>query len=413
MKRLAGLVWFTFVLQVLLVFSYPAGLLLPYVRKLRCMARSSSKAGPHRIRVLFLENQPAVHAGAHFRVELVRKYLDKSAFAVRVHYPFSERDFQRLADTELRFWLMANMLVKKAHAIFASCFYDVVVVRRELLHQCEYGGLRFEKVLLAIHPACILDMDDYMPFLRMPTESIGVFARVNRYLPGKAEAVLGLYSRYTLASDAFGKKLLESVSDPSRISYHVFPMCVDYSLRKVYSDGAAPRKVGWISQSSHFPRIDRIVPHLNTAYRKVPFTLLVIADAPYQHTALEVPVVNFRWKRADELEQLLEIDIGIAPVFVNPVEIQAKGTFKLVQYMYLGIVALATDLPYTHTLIEDGVNGFLVEDEAWGAALLQALEIPGHKLQQMGDAARKTAVEKHGIEMHVEGLGMYYRGCVR
>jgi len=86
-----------------------------------------------------------------------------------------------------------------------------------------------------------------------------------------------------------------------------------------------------------------------------------------------------------------------------------KGTFKLVQYMAMGVVSVSSYMTYCEKLIQDGSSGFLVytEDE-WVEKLLQALRLPREKMNEMNNKAYETYLEKHHVANQVNKLISYY-----
>lgn len=411
MYDLFGKLFFTVVLNGLSVLSILGMPTLWLLRKFRINKIISFALSGKKIRILFLENQPPIHAGAKFRVEVVAERLRKENFHINVHYPFTVSEFERLSDSKGRNYLMAQMLFKKVVMILKSFSYDLVIVRRELLHNCEYGGLLFEKLLLTAQSNVILDMDDFMPFqkLNFPYES-SLFSKINRYVPKKTTKVFGLYQYYTLALDSFGKNISAYCQKTALKRYHVFPMCIDYpDLRRNYTASSGIRRVGWISRAGHFPRLERIIQQLNKVYDQISFELVVIADKPFHSDKLRVPITNIAWNRETEIENILSLDFGIAPIFVGPDEIEVKGTFKLIQYMALGVVPLVSDLPYSRALIEHGKDGFLIaDDDQWADILIYGLGLTNDELYQIGNRAFENSRLSHHIDNNISALRDFY-----
>src|SRR5690606_12550811 len=66
----------------------------------------------------------------------------------------------------------------------------------------------------------------------------------------------------------------------------------------------------------------------------------------------------------NEVEELLGIDIGLMPLEDTRME-RGKCGFKLIQYMGLGIVSVASNVGMNTTIIEEGQNGFLFTPDDW------------------------------------------------
>ena len=81
---------------------------------------------------------------------------------------------------------------------------------------------------------------------------------------------------------------------------------------------------------------------------------------------------------------------------------EGKCGFKLIQYLSLGIPAVANSVGVNKIIIEHGVNGFLADDEAhWKEALVLLLK----DLQlrnSFGEAGRKKMVAEYSIASQKE-----------
>src|SRR5690606_24850427 len=86
----------------------------------------------------------------------------------------------------------------------------------------------------------------------------------------------------------------------------------------------------------------------------------------------DLPLKNFEfipWKEESEINDLLMIDIGIMPLKDDDWS-EGKCGFKLIQYLSLGIPAVASPVGVNKVIIDEGVNGFLCRTkEEWQNAL--------------------------------------------
>jgi len=391
---------------IAILYLYRPFFFLFDIIKLRKLLSSDKK------KILFIENQTSAQAGGYYRVEIVRERLEKDGFYTVLDCCFSDEQFKKLKKGENTFGYLTLMIVKKTLSIFKAYFFDLVIVRRELLHACNYGGLLFEKTLHKANSKVILDMDDYMPDLRRneKEDAALIYNRINFFNLNKTNDSFSVYQYYTLALPTFYPPIyLENPAiHPNNV--YIFPMCVDYEKHlKKYDNTGHLKKVGWVSQKNHFPRLNQIVPALNTAFKTLPFTLTVIADDEYKNDNLLAPVENIMWTRESELNEMLRLDVGIAPIFAERSALERKGTFKLLQYMSVGLVSLSTAFNYTEDLIKDGKNGYLAYSiEDWGEKLSKILKLDDAQMSEVGNLAYTTFYTRHHIDRQYEPLRSFY-----
>jgi len=95
-----------------------------------------------------------------------------------------------------------------------------------------------------------------------------------------------------------------------------------------------------------------------------------------------------------EISNLLDIDIGLMPL-IDDAESKGKGGFKLIQYMGLGIVSVASPITINKEIVDHQINSFLANDnEEWEFWLSQLLERK-FDLQKIGEEARLKINSKY------------------
>lgn len=115
-----------------------------------------------------------------------------------------------------------------------------------------------------------------------------------------------------------------------------------------------------------------MAPLLRKVYEICKFELVVISDLPPE---FDFPELRFiRWSAEREAEDLLEMHIGLMPL---PDADWARGKcgLKLIQYMAMGIVPVASGVGVNPSIVEHGINGFICNsEESWQRSLLKLLQ---------------------------------------
>jgi glycosyltransferase involved in cell wall biosynthesis len=138
-----------------------------------------------------------------------------------------------------------------------------------------------------------------------------------------------------------------------------------------------------------------LLPVLRELEKEYAFTFLVISDQPPGFT---LPSLRYLpWNKATEREDLLRMNIGIMPLTDDPWA-QGKCGFKALQYMALGIPAVASPVGVNCDIIRDGVDGYLCRTDAeWKNALAQLLSKDALRTR-LGHAARQRIEDSYSVQ---------------
>ena len=354
------------------------------------MKGASVRDNEGKKRILFLASFFPGNAGYYWRVEKWAEILRNEGYDVEIRHVFDRNTFYRLRarSSVIRFQFL-SMYRRLVHVLYSRHF-DRVIVRRTLLIYNEYGNLFYEKLLLSIHPRAILDFDDDMLIREDPPRKMTRYGKCLLENHHKFYDSLRIYQRFIAGSHYLAALVNREHPGLNPEDVLVIPTCVDYGASglKEYGDERSMVRLGWIGGSGNLFYLDKLVPALNRLYAVHPFELLVISGKEYRPAGADFPVKNLSWSLADEQEQLRQIDIGLMPLNDDELS-KGKCGFKLVQYAALGIVAVASGLPANREIIEDGVTGFIADnDEQWLGQLMKAVENRS-RWPGMGKAARK------------------------
>ncbi len=125
----------------------------------------------------------------------------------------------------------------------------------------------------------------------------------------------------------------------------------------------------------------------------------------------EVPHEARTWNPDTEVEDLRDFDVGLLPLPLTDWT-PHKFYLKLVQYMALGIPAVARPLGSNPIVIEDGENGFLADSDDEWVALLERLVEDRELRERLGKRAAEDAHRKYTLQANAEKIVAAFRSAV-
>ena len=138
----------------------------------------------------------------------------------------------------------------------------------------------------------------------------------------------------------------------------------------------------------------RVFTHLNRKY-KDKLILKIICDEPLNLD--HVIVINKRWSLEEEFDDLSYIDIGIMPIGSDDWS-RGKCSFKILQYMSMGIPVVASPVGMNKKVITHGANGYLAETEKEWIIYLSKL-IDDHNVRKsLGYSGKQLVISKYTYE---------------
>ncbi|MFT6996414.1 MAG: glycosyltransferase involved in cell wall biosynthesis [Cryomorphaceae bacterium] len=157
--------------------------------------------------------------------------------------------------------------------------------------------------------------------------------------------------------------------------------------------------IGWTGTHSTLKQLTPLFPALEKIHKKHPFRFLLIADVPPE----SMPAfIEFRkWQKETEIEDLLEMDIGVMPLYNTNWE-RGKCGFKALQYQALGIPAVVSNVGANTKVVKEGETGFICESlplgetQKWKAELCALLENKELRID-LGKQARKHVIKTYSV----------------
>ena len=336
-------------------------------------------------------NVLGVSPGQRVRIETWAEYLREAGWEVDF-YPFEDERLHEVlyhpAPPQVKVARLAACYKERLKLLKPGPPCDVLFIFREA---ALIGPAFIESRMRRPGVPIIYDFDDpvFLPY-RSPMN--GWFSLLK--FPRKTHRLFRL-SDHIIAING----LLADYAARFNPSVSIVPNCVDtdkYQPAPRTDDGQV--RLVWIGSHSTVQNLKAIAGALPGLNERVPVTLRLIG--PSDVVIDGIPTESRRWSAETEVSELQACDIGLLPLIDHSWH-PWKFFFKTVQYMAVGLPVVARRMGSNAEIIEDGVNGYLVETEnEWRDRLRLLIEDPALR-KRMGAAARATIVERFSTQVQM------------
>jgi glycosyltransferase involved in cell wall biosynthesis len=342
--------------------------------------------------ILFLVPYPTGHAPSQrFRVELFLPYLDSNNYTYTIAPFLDEKTYAVLynnASVVTKTWGVVKGFVRRAQTVlFKVHRYDYVFVHREA---SPVGPPVFEFLLVKVFgKKMIYDFDDAIWIPDSKNSLLNWF---------KAFWKVKLICRWA-HKVICGNDYLCNYARGVNKNVVLIPTCVDTDNKhkRMKNQEEERLSIGWTGSHSTLRYLDPIVPVLNSLAERFDVRIIIICNKRPQFFFKGLEYIP--WNETSEIDDLLRIHIGIMPLQSDKWS-EGKCGFKLVQYLSLGIPAVASAVGVNSRLIEEGVNGFLCKiDAEWEKALTTLIKDVELR-KTMGDAGRRKVVAEYSRQAY-------------
>tara|TARA_Y100000590_G_C15584392_1_gene963595 strand:+ start:46 stop:1125 length:1080 start_codon:yes stop_codon:yes gene_type:complete len=256
------------------------------------------------------------------------------------------------------------------------------------------GFTLFEKIVRRLNSKVIYDFDDAIFLDSKTTESFN-----SSILRGSSKSkYLIKYSNHVILSSPYHLDYCRERNIFHSATY--IPCSLDLGRFVLKNINHQPDKkivLGWTGTFSAIPFLDSIKEMLIELNKTEDFKLLLITNFDYFIPGIDLEVR--RWNKKTEIGDLHDIDIGLYPIPMDSWGL-GKGGLKALQYMSIGIPAVATDFGTTKNIIKNGETGFLVKhNNEWKEALKLLINDP-HLRNKIGKEGRKIVEETYSVEIN-------------
>ena len=284
--------------------------------------------------------------------------------------------------------------LRRLRDLFFLKDYELVYI---FLWVTPLGPPIFERIIRFLCRKVIFDFDDSIFLDLKQRRFIDIFQdyRDNKKLMGNSKPnFLIQTSNHVILSSPFSLAYCKKKNIFNNATY--IPCTLDtkrFELKKNF-ENAVP-VIGWTGTYSSIPYLESIKDVFYTLKELRDFKFTLITNFSYELPGINIEVI--RWNKESEIRDLHKIDIGIYPLIEDKWTL-GKGGLKLLQYMAIGVPAVATNYGTACNIISSGENGFLVKNkDEWVESL--CLLIDNEKLRvEMGKKAREKILKEYSTD---------------
>jgi glycosyltransferase involved in cell wall biosynthesis len=342
-------------------------------------------------RIAFLVQLPKkVSPGQRFRFEQIEPILEQNNYQVDT-FPFiNDATYQIFYEKGFFFRKILALLqgfVKRFFFLFRSYKYDFIFLQREA---APAGPPVFEWLLVKIFGKKIIyDFDDAIWISDKDRGRLFSFI--------KCFWKIKFICKWSYKVSV-GNEYLSNYAKKYNRNVIIIPTCVDTIDRyNIIKDHQIRDKaiIGWTGSHSTLKYLDAVLPILLLVEKQFIFDFVVICDRPPEFSFQSLKFIP--WNPETEILDLMEFDIGIMPLLEDKWT-EGKCGFKLIQYLSLGIPAVANPVGVNKKIIENGITGFLCQTEAEWESALKKLLADAELRKHMGLAGRRKIEKEYSIQ---------------
>jgi len=287
--------------------------------------------------------------------------------------------------------------IPRRRAARAECFARAGQAEAVILHRKLLTGFDFSR-LRRLSPRLTYDFDDAVLYRDSQSGRFFSRTRLRRFARQAARADLVIAGNQYLA-EAAARFADRVVISPTPVDLADYPETLPASN---------PGTIGWMGTSSNFVYLRDLVPALRRVLKNRPGRrLLVVSDRTPDLDGL--PFEFRTWSPAVQHQALTEFSLGLMPLRDDPWA-RGKCAYKVLQYFAAGLPVIASPVGMNRSVIREGTNGLLPDDEdSWVEALENLLRDPPAR-ERLGRAGRSLVAEKYSLEAIVPRLAGLLKG---
>lgn len=347
-------------------------------------------------KILFLCPYPFdVQAGQRFKFEQHYSNFKKNNFDIEVNSFFSIKLWNVLYKRNFLFLKIFETIKSYFRRYFILkdiSKYDVVYV---FLWGTPFFDVLFEKILIRFSKKIIFDIEDNV--LLNTKNNINPIASLLK--SSNSTLYLIKNSTYIITSSIDLQDKCNKISKKNNSFYIPPTLPLERYYRGIKYINKKTITIGWtgtFSSIKYLSIIENAMIKISSNYNVI---FKVISNDKYINK--NINITNLKWNKKTEIEDLLTFDIGLYPL-LNEEWVSGKSGLKALQYMALGIPTIASNIGNINNIIENNIDGILVNnnDDEWFSAIMSLIE--DFKLRESLGKKSLIKIKKNYTNQHIK-----------
>jgi len=306
------------------------------------------------MKILFLPKHEYMGASSRYRTLQYLPYIKENNIDFNVRPLFSDEylKFKYKHGKENKIITLKRILNRIQTILFKASTYDVLVIEKELI---PYFPPILEWYLKLKKIPYIVDYDDAV-WHNYDNHKKAIV----RFLFKNKIATVVKNAKSVIAGSEYIKDFALQFND----NVHKIPTVIDTKKYQCSSrkNDADKFVVGWIGSPSTSKYIFLISNALKSFTDEYNAIVHLVGFDPKLSSEIEFNHCVISWSEMSEVEEICKFDVGIMPLVDSSFE-RGKCGFKLIQYMGCKKPVIASPVGENNIIVEDGINGFLANDE--------------------------------------------------
>ncbi len=352
-------------------------------------------------RILFFTRYTRKGASSRLRTFQFQKKWEDEGFDVVITPFFNEKYLNELYTKKtISKWNVLKCYWNRFRKLFDIPKSNVLWIEKELfpfLPPC------FEWLLHKLKIKYIVDFDDAV-FLNYTNHASFI---IRHFFRNKIACVIQNANKVIVGNNYLGKQAIGFGAK----NIFVLPTVIDskkYFIKKQHHFSSDSIKIGWIGSPITLKYFNSILTVLETLNKLFNIEIILINGG--EEISYSGKFQHLKWHEENEARALLEMDIGLMPLFDTNWE-KGKCAYKIIQYMASGLPVVASSIGMNKEIVIPFKNGFLAKNqEDWLYFLTYLIENPLER-SRMGSEGYELIHSKYTLEANFKKMLEIINGC--